>query len=682
VDSPKGPGGRLEDGRIQPVQRAEQKNDDLYQEFNGPWLPDSAPASVISDFDEPDRLVILAEMEATWILNLSMRFKDHSDREKFFVTYAQEPNKWRRVTISLDYRGFTPDSLEADLKSLHYQRDKSARIFESIRDSLPDIQFYPTVTNLKLQTMDGRLHVHVTEDLNEIIPYPPVSILQHISCPRFKESSVIYDAHMSGFVYKIKLSGRTLVKKEIPGPEAVDEFIYEANALSILCGSQNIIQFEGLIVDDDDSVVKGLLLSFASKGALVDMIYEYKHSDSLSWSRRQRWARQIISGLSELHENGFVQGDFTLSNIVIDAEDDARIIDINRRGCPVGWEPPELTKMIHSGQRISMFIGPKTDLFQLGMVLWALAMQADEPEREERPLRPISAAGIPAFYRRIVEICLEPNPKARRSAKELLDLFPEYSTQVSVESVPVASDRRSSSLHRPQKEYIDPEAAVHLEDILPIPQPQRLRPQSQISGLSSGVTFADGTASSEYVFNSCDSCIVDRGAREASPVTQSDSNGSVQFEDCSEFRDDKVSKTWNLPKFEKPGLEPDPVASPTETVQRNTTPGSEEYLISGTKSDPNSKALASDSIPMDESQSEVATPKPHSSFSSVDGLPGLSNRVGSLQLGTPLHTDSGFDEPSDETLRPDQHHDPTDPTDPECYLLQTPITDTVTPGLP
>lgn len=35
---------------------------------------------------------------------------------------------------------------------------------------------------------------------------------------------------------------------------------------------------------------------------------------------------------------GFVQGDFTLSNIVIDSNDDAKIIDINRRGCPVGWE--------------------------------------------------------------------------------------------------------------------------------------------------------------------------------------------------------------------------------------------------------------------------------------------------------------------------------------------------------
>jgi hypothetical protein len=33
-----------------------------------------------------------------------------------------------------------------------------------------------------------------------------------------------------------------------------------------------------------------------------------------------------------------------------------------------------------------MYIGVKTDLFQLGMTLWALAMEEDEPERQPRPL--------------------------------------------------------------------------------------------------------------------------------------------------------------------------------------------------------------------------------------------------------------------------------------------------------
>ena len=110
--------------------------------------------------------MIHEELERIWILNLSMHFRDKSKREKFFVTYREKDRLWRRVTISLDYRVAPENSLELDLIGTKFQRDKNAKIYEAIRESLVDIQFYDTVTNLKLQTTDGRLHVHVVEDVN------------------------------------------------------------------------------------------------------------------------------------------------------------------------------------------------------------------------------------------------------------------------------------------------------------------------------------------------------------------------------------------------------------------------------------------------------------------------------------------------------------------------------------
>ncbi|KAL1980101.1 hypothetical protein VTN96DRAFT_4637 [Rasamsonia emersonii] len=380
-----------------------------------------------------------AELEKKWILNLSMHFRDKSEREKFFVTYAETPNRWRRVTISCDYRGAPPDSLEQDLKELHYQRDKSARIYESIRESLPEIQFYDTVTNLKLETSDGRLHVHVTEDVNEIIPYPPVSSVRHLGARLVPEYKLHFDAHLSGFVYRILLDGKPYIKKEIPGPDTVDEFLYEINALHALSGASSVVQVEGIVVDDYGERVKGLLISYAEKGALVDILYDYR--GQLPWARRERWAKQIVQGLCEIHEAGYVQGDFTLSNIVIDADDNAKIIDINRRGCPVGWEPPEIAAKIESNQRISMYIGVKSDLFQLGMTLWALAMQEDEPERQSRPLVLPADAKVPEYYRRLVSLCLSPRPQDRLSAKELLALFPSDLPEDEPNSATLGSDR-------------------------------------------------------------------------------------------------------------------------------------------------------------------------------------------------------------------------------------------------
>lgn len=417
-------------------------------------------ASVIDD------VRLQEELEAKWILNLSMHFRDMSDREKFFVTYAEEPNRWRRVTVSCDYRNMEPDSLEADLKTLHYQRDKSLRIYEAIRDSLPAIQFYDTVTNLKLETTDGRLHVHVTEDVNEIIPYPATSAIEHLDCKRFREDAITFDSHISGFVYKVSVSNRILIKKEIPGPDAVEEFLYEINALISVQQAKSVIRFEGVIVDERNELIKGLLISYAEQGALVDMIYDFKSTGHLYWERRERWALQVIQGLSEIHEAGFVQGDFTLSNIVIDNDDNAKIIDINRRGCPVGWEPPELARLIESGQRISIYIGVKSDLFQLGMVLWALAEQQDEPERQPRPLvRTLDRRDteIPPYFRDIIRACLSDLPQARPSAATLLKWFPE---DVLADDVQAATTVRDSiCTHRSDKEYIDPRTAVDLEDI-------------------------------------------------------------------------------------------------------------------------------------------------------------------------------------------------------------------------
>ena len=284
----------------------------------------------------------------TW----SMHFKDRSNRgEQFFITYAEKPNRWIRVTVSRATTAIHRRTrLRPILKSLHYQRDKCARIYESIRDSLLDIQFYPTVTNLKLKTVDGRLHVHCSEDVNEIVKYPAAAILSHIDCRRFKESDVVFHSHLSGYVYKVDVLGQTLVKKEIPGPEAVDEFIYEANALYALreAKPRRSSSETGIIETDDGTTIKGILISLAARGALIDLIYDAKLSAPVPWPRRERWARQIIAGLMEIHEAGFVQGDFTLSNIVLSESDTISLIDINRRGCPIGWEPPEFEPMIRS----------------------------------------------------------------------------------------------------------------------------------------------------------------------------------------------------------------------------------------------------------------------------------------------------------------------------------------------
>ena len=522
---------------------------------NRPTLPPSPPpeegyvppemdmTKVPHDGDEEED--IQRELEERWILNLSMHFRDRSPREKFFVTFAETPTHWRRVTVSCDYRDTPPDSLERDLQKLSSQRDKSARIYEAIRLSLRDIQFYETVTNLKLQTTeDDRLHVHVTEDVNEIIPYPSLDLVAHLPPTvnlspvahhreeytlRVPESEVHFEAHMSGFVYKVRVDGKLYIKKEIPGPDSIDEFLYEINALYALIGSKHVVQFRGLVVDPHSNVIKGLLIDYAEQGPLVDIIFDADHTIAIA--RRERWAYQIIQGLSEIHEAGFVQGDFTLSNICIDGTDSVRIIDINRRGCPVGWEPPEIAELIKSQQRISMLIGVKSDLFQLGMVLWALVEEEDEPERQPRPLNKETERLLQGPYplQKIVKCCLDSDPKRRACAKDLLRLFPKEAQHYqSVEDIveenpmphthsllePQERRGRGQSSRAGETEYINPADAVEREDI----EPRHGGADYLRKTLSSDSrTYVDhGASSSNFRFDDTSSYIVPH-ARGRSP---------------------------------------------------------------------------------------------------------------------------------------------------------------------
>ena len=372
-----------------------------------PWLRDS-----LTSYGLPD--------DIPWTLNLSMHFRDGREREKFFVTYAETSSVWRRITISCDYRNAPNNSMEKDLMNKKFQRDKSALIWSVVRESINDIQFLDSVTNLKVETIDGRLHLYATEDVNEIIPYPPIDLVRHINCTRYKESQVEMKSHLSGFVYLVAVGSETLVRKDIANRDGVDEFLCELHALSKLQASPHVINLKGIVVDDKESMIKGLMLEYAESGALVDILYDYK--GKIPWSERENWAYQIVWGVSEVHIEGMSINSLTLSNLVIDAENIVKLISLPKKACAVGWEPPEISELIAQGQKISFHLGLKTDLYQMGMILWALAADDDEPERQSRPLT--LGGDTPPYYRALVGICLSQQPRDRVWASELLRMFP------------------------------------------------------------------------------------------------------------------------------------------------------------------------------------------------------------------------------------------------------------------
>ncbi|KAG9581238.1 kinase-like protein, partial [Aureobasidium melanogenum] len=613
--------------------RALPLGDVQHDHFSQPPPPQNIPP-VLEAVDEPtflDDRDLQAELESTWILNLSMHFRDKSDREKFFVTYAQQPNRWCRVTVSCDYRDAPPSSLESDLKSLKFQRDKNQRIYEAIRESLPDIEFYDTVTNLKLETEDGQLHVHVTEDINEVITYPSVDFVEE-GCRMYRESELDFQSHISGFVYKVRVGNQVLIKKEIPGPDTIDEFLYEIEVLNELRGSKGVIEFHGLVVDDEERTIKGLLISFASLGALVDVIYDDKLSSSLPWHRRQRWANQIVQGLSEIHEAGFVQGDFTLSNIVINSEDDAKIIDINRRGCPIGWEPPELLRLVRRGQKVSMFINVKSDIFQMGMVLWALAEQDDEPEHVTRTssggMPRITAQDVPNWFEDIIDACLSNQPRDRPSAKELLSMFPLHPREYESRRLAQGNSNHSLASHHSREEFNDPTSAVDWNAVEEFKRGQRKPTDFAPSyPTTDPYQFINAATSTEYRIDSTGSYVIPHRGKSPSGHRQRSAASSTT----------SLSLSQGLPACEYLCDEDIPGFGYTRDSQDRPT-----NLIPQRPSVPDAPPFRLDFNSAEEADNQYQRPGRRAS-NSDKGSP-HPPRQQHVLFGPPVHQDSGFDE--------------------------------------
>ena len=150
----------------------------------------------------------------------------------------------------------------------------------------------------------------------------------------------------------------------------------------------------------------------------------------IPWDIRVKWAHKIVQDLCQIQaDNQRVKGGVTLRNIMIDhSKTEAYIANVDYpkpdgRGCPLGWEPPKRMKELGRRLGISWFLGPRTELYQLGMVLWALAMSDPWPERHEPPLKACWFR-VPEWYADVVDLCLYPQPRHRLAAEELLGLFP------------------------------------------------------------------------------------------------------------------------------------------------------------------------------------------------------------------------------------------------------------------
>ncbi|KAH8797596.1 hypothetical protein F5882DRAFT_396051 [Hyaloscypha sp. PMI_1271] len=87
-------------------------------------------------------------------------------------------------------------------------------------------------------------------------------------------------------------------------------------------------RLEGLLGLREGEEVIGFLTNYIETNNDLRDLYTLRDDiDTTSSSRREKWAGQIKQAIKQLHNQGVIWGDATPSNVLIDREDNAWLVD-------------------------------------------------------------------------------------------------------------------------------------------------------------------------------------------------------------------------------------------------------------------------------------------------------------------------------------------------------------------
>ena len=279
-----------------------------------------------------------------------------------------------------------------------------------------------------------------------------LTYLDDIGCPRYLESEVtrlqiVTPPNEFASCCKGMLVHETMFTRQVPSPEN----LYNIRLLHCMKGRSGFAKLVGIVTDKHITQAKSFLIEYPRARHRLGFIAQ---SQPLPWTRRERWARQLLEGVYEAHSKGFVIGTLLRFGppLVIEGSDSILLWHFKSK-FPMGsdvdlYYPPEFQHYRYASQTTSEAdsggISTKTDLYHLGLLFWLLAenlptrdspicirnrcrevlnSECDDSHRDPITLPELST-DIPQYYKDIVSACRGENPQDRLCARTLLEWFP------------------------------------------------------------------------------------------------------------------------------------------------------------------------------------------------------------------------------------------------------------------
>lgn len=422
--------------------------------------------------------------------------------DEYYLLFAKDSRHWSRVTVTAST---TKDGLKlskpASSRSPAVRLTLPGLVRPKLEAMLDAIDLYSSVTNIsvRLETNDegditfNPTKAEVHEDFRAASTRDVQRAIEEIEyrgLPQYLESEVIVLTHFSKYRFLVLLESRLCVEYLFPFTElAVSDpipnntFLADMKLLLMAQGCPGVAEFVGVVLSDDRRQLRSYLTLYRGQCSMSRMMLSQPSKTiSIPWKRRQRWIRQAITLVAEVHKRGIIIGFVDASWIEVDASDNIHCSVFTSRGNHIrnqgGCLPPELRRhaelqAVPHAQELNLM----SDIFQLGLFIWMVAQQIplivgngifctlDQCPKVPRcrcaadhtnPIRlpACSSSDVPVYVDTVISYCRQEEPFRRKSAAALLELLPFDDVQNNLTADPESRSALQDISHESRMKYL------------------------------------------------------------------------------------------------------------------------------------------------------------------------------------------------------------------------------------
>lgn len=329
-------------------------------------------------------------------------------RSQTVIYHYQNKKWWIKVTLKNSVYFYSCTSKPRHVKTKRERRVEFQTFVTLINfqllvsDFLDDtvteiiINEYPKTddgTYLPIQSKDG-IHKSLIEEVPYRIQEDPFRVRYPLchDFPSFQHMHVnelIQEVEISNGVFRVLHQGSKtpyilkVVNCPLYYPRDTQVIEKELENLELFRGVEGIVQPAGVAVfsnpyastqESSEMVISGILMEYYNGGTFDWLLHEDCVTDS-SW---ERWALQIGNALDTMHRAGKTHMDLKPSNIVLDKNGNAVIIDISCfGGVTHEWQAPEILHEI-APLDLPFEVRESNDNWAYGMILKHIALKVED----------------------------------------------------------------------------------------------------------------------------------------------------------------------------------------------------------------------------------------------------------------------------------------------------------------